>query len=296
MIERTCAFTGHRPKKFPWGYNEADARCIALKGALAAQIARLADAGYTDFLSGMAEGVDTWAALAVLDLQKENPALRLHCILPCEGQADRWPASARERYYSILERAGSVVYVGRAYRGDCMLRRNRYLVEHAACLLAVYNGERRGGTAATVRYARSLGRELLILDPRRGQVGRQASAALRPALPLRAAGEPGGDGAGGTDGGAAPAADALRAVDVPGDLHVHGTAAPALTAVHALAPVQAHLVEAEPVEQPVERPQGAQVSAKGPVDGYGSNQDRRQHQDLPLEQGPRHLPQGRVGD
>ena len=28
MIERCCAFTGHRPKKFPWGYNEADARCV----------------------------------------------------------------------------------------------------------------------------------------------------------------------------------------------------------------------------------------------------------------------------
>lgn len=27
------------------------------------------------------------------------------------------------------------------------------------------NGEQRGGTAATVRYARKLGREILIIDP-----------------------------------------------------------------------------------------------------------------------------------
>ena len=58
MIERCCAFTGHRPRKFPWGYNEADARCVALKQALATEIAKLVDAGYTDFLSGMAEGID----------------------------------------------------------------------------------------------------------------------------------------------------------------------------------------------------------------------------------------------
>ena len=32
-------------------------------------------------------------------------------------------------------------------------------------LLAVYNGERRGGTAATVRYARKLGRGIIILNP-----------------------------------------------------------------------------------------------------------------------------------
>ncbi len=61
--------------------------------------------------------------------------------------------------------ADSVVYVSRAYSKDCMLRRNRYLVDHAACLLAVYNGEWRGGTAMTVRYAKKLGREVIILNP-----------------------------------------------------------------------------------------------------------------------------------
>ena len=147
------------------GDNETDARCIALKKALAKEITKLVDAGYTDFLSGMAEGTDAWAALAVLALKKENPALKLHCVLPCEGQADEWSASARERYFSILEQADEVVYVSREYHDGCMLKRNRYLVDHAACLLAVYNGEWRGGTAMTVRYAQKLGREITILNP-----------------------------------------------------------------------------------------------------------------------------------
>lgn len=165
MIERCCAFTGHRPKKFPWGYNEADARCVALKETLVKEISKLVDAGYTDFLSGMAEGADTWAALAVLALKKENSALQLHCVLPCEGQADGWSASARELYFSILERADEIIYVSREYHDGCMLDRNRYLVDHTACLLAVYNGERRSGTAMTVRYARKLGRDVIILNP-----------------------------------------------------------------------------------------------------------------------------------
>ena len=46
-----------------------------------------------------------------------------------------------------------------------MLDRNRKLVESAGLLLAVYNGERRGGTAATLRYAKKLGRELIIVHP-----------------------------------------------------------------------------------------------------------------------------------
>lgn len=165
MIERCCAFTGHRPRKFPWGYNEADAKCVALKKVLVREIAKLVNAGYADFFSGMAEGTDAWAAMAVLALKKENPALRLHCVLPCEGQADRWSASAREHYFSILEQADEVVYVRREYCKGCMLERNRYLVDHAACLLAIYNGEWRGGTAMTVRYAQKKKKEILIIDP-----------------------------------------------------------------------------------------------------------------------------------
>ena len=46
-----------------------------------------------------------------------------------------------------------------------MLDRNRFMVDHAAALLAVYNGERRGGTAATMRYAQKLGREIIVIDP-----------------------------------------------------------------------------------------------------------------------------------
>ena len=132
MVERCCAFTGHRPKKFPWGYDETDVRCVALKRTLSGQIATLVDAGYTDFLSGMAEGSDTWAALAVFALKKENPALKLHCVLPCEGQADQWSVSARELYYSILERADSIVYVSREYNKALRWDSNGNLVGHAA--------------------------------------------------------------------------------------------------------------------------------------------------------------------
>jgi len=82
-----------------------------------------------------------------------------------KGQADKWPASARELYFSILARADEVVYVARKYSSGCMLKRNRYLVDHAHCLLAVYNGEYRGGTAMTVRYAQKTGKRVIVLDP-----------------------------------------------------------------------------------------------------------------------------------
>ena len=165
MLNNCCAFTGHRPHKFPWRYDETDSRCVALKTALAEQIMALSEAGATDFYSGGANGVDCWAALIVLELRKKNPALKLHSILPHEGQADKWSNSAQERYHFILKQADSVEYVSRKYYDGCMMDRNHRLVEAAGLLLAVYNGEHRGGTAATVRYARKLGRRIMILDP-----------------------------------------------------------------------------------------------------------------------------------
>ena len=164
-MDTACAFTGHRPQKFPWQYDETDSRCIALKSALAEQIRLLTDAGVTQFLSGMAEATDTWSALSVLALREKNPAIKLHCILPCREQADKWSSSSRNLYRSILKRADSIVYVSREYHKDCMLERNRFLVEHASILLAVYNGELRGGTAATMRYAQKMGREIIVIDP-----------------------------------------------------------------------------------------------------------------------------------
>ena len=104
-IETACAFAGHRPKSFPWKYRETDPRCLALKAILTEQIAKLVQAGVTDFYSGMALGVDLWCSRIVLDLEEKNPALKLHCILPCEGQEHKWSPSAQEQYRTILSQA-----------------------------------------------------------------------------------------------------------------------------------------------------------------------------------------------
>ena len=117
-----------------------------------------------------------------LSLREKNPALKLRCVLPHEGQADRWSSSARERYHSILKRADSVDYVSRQYYDGCMIDRNHRLVELAGLLLAVFNGVRRSGTGATVNYARKMGREIIVIDPITQQVSHEKTAPL-PAQP-----------------------------------------------------------------------------------------------------------------
>ena len=169
-LKKCCAFTGHRPNKFAWKYDEKDERCVALKAVLTQQIEKLAANGVTSFYTGMALGVDTWAAMAVLALRERNRAVKLHCVLPCEGQEIMWTVPAQVRYKYILSEADSVEYVKRLYDRKCMLERNQRLVDSAGVLVAVYNGEKRGGTAATVRYALKAERKIIYIIPDTRQV------------------------------------------------------------------------------------------------------------------------------
>lgn len=179
MQNVSCAFTGHRPSKFPWRYDETDSRCVNLKAALSEQILELASSGITHFLSGMSEGVDVWAAASVLEWRKKFPTLKLHCILPYVTQADEWSDSAQALYHRILEQADSHVYVNREYTRNCLVERNRFMVDHSSVLLAVCKNinERRGGTAATIRYARKNGREIILLNPLTLRVAREGLTA-----------------------------------------------------------------------------------------------------------------------
>lgn len=102
-------------------------------------------------------GIDLWCAESVLRLAQEHPHIELHFILPCETQANRWPESWRERYFNLLSKANQVACLQTQYSSGCMMRRNRALVDGAGLVIAYHNGQDKGGTAYTVRYAEKSG-------------------------------------------------------------------------------------------------------------------------------------------
>lgn len=164
MIEKSCAFTGHRPVRFSFKYDERHVACRAIKKELERQIVELIQSkGVTQFYTGMALGVDMWAAEIVLSLKARYPNLRLIAAIPCESQADKWNFESQRRYRAILAKSDEVTYVCRAYTRDCMLRRNRFMVDNSEYLIAVYDEGGSGGTAYTVQYARGLGREVSVI-------------------------------------------------------------------------------------------------------------------------------------
>ena len=152
MGDLTCAFAGHRPSSYKFGYDEEHPDCCKLKALMTLQIVSLIENGVTTFLSGMALGADIWGAEIVLACKKKCPQknIRLIAALPCESQADRWSVEQRERYFNILAECDETVYISRHYTRDCMFRRNRWLIDHANFVLAVYNGSSKGGTACSM--------------------------------------------------------------------------------------------------------------------------------------------------
>ena len=81
MKTKKCAFTGHRPQSLPFGFNEADERCITLKQKLRDEIIRqIEENGVTHFITGMAIGVDMFAAEIVLGLKLAYNGITLECV------------------------------------------------------------------------------------------------------------------------------------------------------------------------------------------------------------------------
>ena len=80
----------------------------------------------------------------------------------------------RERFRRVLAAADHSVTLSPSYHAGCYAVRNNYLVEHAALLVAWYDGSP-GGTHYTVRRALVRGLEFINLHPH--------SAALRQAEP-----------------------------------------------------------------------------------------------------------------
>ena len=158
--QESCCFTGHRPAKLPWGYDETDGRCVRLKARLADAVHLAYQEGYRHFLCGMAQGCDLYFCEAVLALRQSCPDITLEAAIPCPTQADSWPPAQQQRYRALVAQCDLETMVSERYSPECMHRRDRYMVDHAALLIAAFDGTP-GGTRYTVEYALRQGIEIL---------------------------------------------------------------------------------------------------------------------------------------
>lgn len=169
--ENCCCFTGHRPQKLPWGFDESDDRCEELKQRLRTAIKLAITHGKTMFYTGMAMGTDIWAAEIVLELRGELSEfdIKLIAVIPHSGQEAKYPDDLKQRYRRILPEADDHIVLRERYTDGCMQRRNRYMVDNSSMLIAVYSGDG-GGTGYTFDYAKKQELQIIWIDPITGRM------------------------------------------------------------------------------------------------------------------------------
>ena len=138
--EHTCCVTGHRAipaEKVPLVRRQ-------LKEAVLGAISQ----GHTHFISGFAQGIDLMFAEIVADLKTTYP-ITLEAAIPCPGRMK----TPDETFQRLIGCCDVVKILSDHYFKGCYIRRNRYMVDQSALVIAVWDGRETGGTAATVRYA-----------------------------------------------------------------------------------------------------------------------------------------------
>lgn len=162
--DNTCCFSGYRPNKLPWGDDELDTRCLALKNTIADVLSAIYFSGIRHFLCGMAQGCDMYFCEEAIKLREEHPDITIEAAIPCEEQAVSWPEFARNRYFRLIGQCDYETLVSREYTTDCMLRRNKYMVDASSVLIAVFDGKL-GGTMQTINYAKCRDVEIIEIKP-----------------------------------------------------------------------------------------------------------------------------------
>lgn len=153
---KRCCFTGHRPGKL-----KQDEQTI--KSALAAAIDQAISRGFITFITGMAQGTDLWAAEIILEKRKTNPELKLICALPHPDFEKSWRAEWQVRYNAVRYAADLERTISPAYSKGAYQKRNIWMVDHSALLIAIFNGEP-GGTLNTIQYAQKNQVEILYAE------------------------------------------------------------------------------------------------------------------------------------
>lgn len=175
-ISRSCAFTGYRPNRFPFGSDERNPQCKKIKLALLSAAKWLHDQrGVEWFYSGCAMGVDLWAASAVLYLRslRGYEDVKLFCAIPFPGHTERWKEEQKEKFEKILNQCDERKYIGQQYSGHIYQQRNEFMVDQTKYLVGVYDVNQkniRSGTGQTIRYARKQEKGILIIDPQTANI------------------------------------------------------------------------------------------------------------------------------
>ena len=171
-MAKTCAIIGCSPMCFPWGFDEEDEGCAALKLMLLNRITKLRSEGCARFTVSMDCGVGLYAAEILAGLREMDGEIEVICFIPYEEQATKWTSELRDRYFNALAVCADVVYAAHEKAVGCEFKVHLQAIAEADTVIAVYDpddplSERE---IAAVAAAELLNKQIISLDPKAIQI------------------------------------------------------------------------------------------------------------------------------
>jgi uncharacterized phage-like protein YoqJ len=148
---RIVTITGHRPAELG-GYKTPN----PLYAVVINELVKAFELLKPDYvLTGMALGVDQWAAELCL-----NMSIPFVAAIPFENQDSMWPPHSKAKYQWLLQHAyqRQIICQG-GFEAWKMQRRNEWMIDSCGHVVAVWNGSP-GGTANCVAYAMKQGKPI----------------------------------------------------------------------------------------------------------------------------------------
>ena len=163
----TCAILGQLPMRFPWGFDEEDEGCRALKLELAQKIMELRRLGVTRFAVVADCGIGLYAGECVNALRQTDSELMLFVVTPHEEQATKWAPYLRERYFKLLEDCSVMEAASLRKTPSCELDAYRKIIDYANMVLAVYDPATAHEDAVdwAMEYVKERGLDVIMLAP-----------------------------------------------------------------------------------------------------------------------------------
>jgi uncharacterized phage-like protein YoqJ len=154
--------------RFPWGFDEEDEGCAALKLILINQITKLRGEGCTRFTVSMDCCVGLYAAEILQGLKGSEEELETICYVPYEEQATKWTPELRDRYFNALASCTEVVNVAYEKTVGCKFKAYLEAINEADTVIVVYDPDdpRCEREAAAVAVAKMLDRQVFTVDPK----------------------------------------------------------------------------------------------------------------------------------
>lgn len=171
----SISLTGHRPNKFsqfvqngnPYDLNDPYYQKMQQNLEELIQKRLKQHPQGIECRSGMALGADQVWAKAICYMKQQYPdKIKFVADVPLKTQGARWQKDSQKLWHDLLDQADEInLATTGAYSPSCMEKRNQIMISNSNECIAVYNGDKTGGTANGVRDAEKFGCQVTRLNP-----------------------------------------------------------------------------------------------------------------------------------